>query len=116
MKEMESPDDFDRLYGQSLDQESNDEFVGTLDKGNKMALDRLDLLSCSVAQPRAVSILTKDYLERSCCFINPKHIRSKNLARICILASRTVLLKKILSLTFWLFVHHVQSTKKKFKK
>ena len=81
-----------------------------------MTLDKLDLLCCSVSNPRSLSILTKDYLERSCFYINPKHIKYKNLVRICVLVSKTVLLKKILSCSFWLFVHQIQSTKKKFKK
>ena len=56
--------------------------------------------------PRSINIIIKDYIERSCNYINPKKIKEKDLMRICILANKSVLLKKIVSITFWVFLFH----------
>jgi hypothetical protein len=74
-------------------------------------MERLDFLKL----PRPQNILTKDYLERSCNYINPKNIRNKNLDRLVVLISKTIIFKKMLSITYWLLIYHVQLKRKKFK-
>ena len=70
----------------------------------------------SVEEPRKISILTKDYLERSCNFLNTKRIKEKELMRMVILCAESVLLKKMLSICFWLFVLHAQRLLTQHKK
>jgi len=83
----------------------------TIEKGNKGSMERLDFLKL----PRPQNILTKDYLERSCNFINPKNIKNKNLNRLVVLICKTIIFKKMLSITYWLFIYQVQLKRKKFK-
>jgi hypothetical protein len=113
MREITKKGEFEAYYGFKCPEdefELEKYFENLKDKSRAINLQSIFDIDAAML-PRKIQIISKDFLERSINFINPRKIQEKELMRICILFNKSVLIKKVLSYVFWIFLIFAQKQK-----